>query len=49
MVALLLADERLDPNMADKDGWTALMDAALNGHALSSAYPGRAPTHGIGS
>ena len=38
VVALLLADERVDPNMADEDSWTALMDAALNGHALSSAY-----------
>ena len=30
MVTLLLADERLDPNIADQDGNTALTCAALN-------------------
>ena len=33
MVKVLLADERVNPNMADEHGRTALMFAAHNGHA----------------
>ena len=33
VVVLLLADERLDPNIAKKNGYTALISAALKGHA----------------
>ena len=33
VVALLLADERVDPNIGDEDGFTALMWAADKGHA----------------
>ena len=31
-VTLLLADERVNPNMATVKGWTALMLAAMFGH-----------------
>ena len=33
VVALLLADKRVDPNMTDQDGFTALMHSAEEGHA----------------
>ena len=32
MVTLLLAGERVDPNISDQDGWTALTLAADEGH-----------------
>merc|ERR1712185_49505 len=33
VVTLLLADERVDPNMASQNGVTALIGAAMKGHA----------------
>merc|ERR1711995_203052 len=33
VVTLLLADDRVEPNMANQNGYTALMRAAVKGHA----------------
>ena len=33
VVMVLLADDRVEPNMANQNGYTALMRAAVKGHA----------------